>query len=352
MKIMVTGGSGFIGSALCRHLVNDLGHHVLNVDKMTYAATEGSTAMLQGSSLYRFYRLDICDRDALQQLMAAEEIDGIIHLAAESHVDRSIDGPRAFIETNVIGTFSLLQSARTYHDSLPSSRKEKFRFHHVSTDEVFGALPLDGGLFTEATAYAPSSPYSASKAASDHLAMAWHKTYGLPIVLSNCSNNYGPYQFPEKLIPLMILNGLEGKQLPVYGTGANVRDWLHVEDHARALALVFTRGRIGESYNIGGRNERTNLAVVEAIVDLLDQELPLKSGSRRNLISFVGDRPGHDLRYAIDASKIEGELEWRAKFNFETGLRDTITWYMSNQGWWQPLRSERYTGERLGKASR
>ena len=341
MKIMVTGGAGFIGSALCRHLVNDLGHHVVNVDKMTYAATEGSTAMLRESPLYRFHRLDICDRDAIQRLMAAENIDGVIHLAAESHVDRSIDGPGAFVETNVIGTFSLL----------PVSRKEKFRFHHVSTDEVFGELPLDGGLFTEDTAYAPSSPYSASKAASDHLVMAWHKTYSLPVVLSNCSNNYGPYHFPEKLIPLMILNGLEGKPLPVYGQGTNVRDWLHVEDHARALALVFTGGRLGQSYNIGGRNERTNLAVVEAIADLLDQEVPLKSGSRRSLITFVGDRPGHDLRYAIDASKIEGELGWKARYTFETGLRDTISWYMSNQDWWQPLRAARYAGERLGKAS-
>lgn len=351
MKIMVTGGAGFIGSALCRHLVNDLGHYVVNVDKLTYAATEGSTSMLRGRTTYSFHQLDICDRDAMQRVMVEEDIDGVIHLAAESHVDRSIDGPGAFIETNVIGTFSLLQAARSYHDSLPASRKEKFRFHHVSTDEVFGELPLDGGLFTEDTAYAPSSPYSASKAASDHLVMAWHKTYGLPVVLSNCSNNYGPYHFPEKLIPLMILNGLEGKQLPVYGKGANVRDWLHVEDHARALAMVFTRGRLGQSYNIGGRNERTNLAVVEAIADLLDQEVPLKSGSRRTLITFVGDRPGHDLRYAINASKIEGELGWRAKYNFETGLKNTISWYMSNQDWWQPLRSARYAGERLGKTS-
>ena len=349
MKIMVTGGSGFIGSALCRHLVNDLGHGVVNIDKMTYAATEGSTAMLREKPSYRFHKLDICDHGAMQRVMAEEDVDGIIHLAAESHVDRSIDGPGAFIETNVLGTFSLLQAARLHYDSLPAGRKERFRFHHVSTDEVFGELPLEEGLFTETTAYAPSSPYSASKAASDHLVMAWHKTFGLPVVLSNCSNNYGPYHFPEKLIPLMIINGLEGKQLPVYGKGANVRDWLHVEDHARALALVFTRGIPGESYNIGGRNERTNLAVVEAIADLLDELAPLKSGPRRDLIAFVGDRPGHDLRYAIDASKIERELGWKAKFNFETGLKDTIAWYMANADWWQPLRAARYAGERLGK---
>lgn len=348
MKVMVTGGAGFIGSAVCRHLVQDLGYDVVNVDKMTYAATEGSTAMLRGKPSYRFHKLDICDRAAMQRVMEAEAIDGVIHLAAESHVDRSIDGPGAFIDTNVVGTFSLLQAARSYHDSLPPNRRERFRFHHVSTDEVFGELPLDESLFTEKTAYAPSSPYSASKAASDHLVMAWHKTYGLPVVLSNCSNNYGPYHFPEKLIPLMIINGLEGNKLPVYGTGANVRDWLHVEDHARALAMVFTRGRPGESYNIGGRSERTNLAVVEAIADLLDLQAPLKSGSHRSLITFVKDRPGHDLRYAIDSSKIEDELGWKAKYSFEIGLKDTIAWFMSNQEWWQPLRAARYAGERLG----
>lgn len=351
MKVLVTGGAGFIGSALCRHLVNDLGCHVVNVDKMTYAATEGSTAMLQGLSSYHFHRLDICDAVRMQQLMISEDIDGIIHLAAESHVDRSIDVPGSFIETNVLGTFSLLQAARAYHKDLSDDRKKRFRFHHVSTDEVFGELPLDDGVFTETTAYAPSSPYSASKAASDHLVMAWYKTYGLPVVLSNCSNNYGPYQFPEKLIPLMIINGLEGRSLPVYGEGINVRDWLHVEDHARALALVFTTGRVGQSYNIGGRSERSNLMVVETIADLLDREVPSTNGPRRRLISFVGDRPGHDLRYAIDPTKIETELGWRARYDFESGLRSTIAWYLANREWWLPLRIARYAGERLGKSS-
>ena len=348
MKILVTGGCGFIGSAVCRHLVNDLNLSVVNVDKMTYAASEGSTAMLAKSPNYRFYKLDICDRDAVQKVMESEGVDAVMHLAAESHVDRSIDGPGEFIQTNIMGTFALLQAARSYHAALPEPKKSAFRFHHISTDEVFGDLPLDGGLFTETTPYAPSSPYSASKAASDHLVMAWHHTYGLPVVLSNCSNNYGPYHFPEKLIPLMILNGMEGKKLPVYGTGENVRDWLHVEDHARALALVVTRGRVGESYNIGGRNERSNLKVVETICDTLDELMPLNEGGRRQLITYVGDRPGHDLRYAIDATKIETELGWKAKHNFDTGLRATIEWYMNNGDWWQPLRAARYAGQRLG----
>ena len=348
MKIMVTGGCGFIGSAVCRHLVRDLGFDVVNVDKLTYAASEGSTAEVAASPRYRFHKLDICDRDAMLKVMQDEGIDAVMHLAAESHVDRSIDGPGEFIQTNIIGTFSLLQAARSYHDALPEPKKSAFRFHHVSTDEVFGDLPLDGGLFTEETSYKPSSPYSASKAASDHLVMAWHHTYGLPVVLSNCSNNYGPYHFPEKLIPLMIINGLEGKNLPVYGTGENVRDWLHVEDHARALALVITKGRLGQSYNIGGRNERSNLKVVETIADTLDELVPLNTGSRRKLITFVGDRPGHDLRYAIDATKIENELGWRARETFDTGLRKTIQWYMNNGDWWQPLRAMRYSGQRLG----
>jgi dTDP-glucose 4,6-dehydratase len=348
MKVLVTGGCGFIGSAVCRHLVRDLGHAVVNVDKMTYAATEGSTAMLAGSPLYRVHRGDIGQKEAMLALMQAEAVDAVMHLAAESHVDRSIDGPGAFIETNIVGTYALLQAARAYHDGLPAGRREAFRFHHISTDEVFGELPLEGGLFSEETAYAPSSPYSASKAASDHLVRAWHKTFGLPVVMSNCSNNYGPYHFPEKLIPLMILNGLEGKPLPVYGRGENVRDWLYVEDHARALALVLTRGAVGQSYNIGGNAERSNLAVVEAIADTLDGLAPRPQGARRGLIAFVADRPGHDLRYAIDAGKIRRELGWEPRESFETGLAKTIRWYLDHRSWWEPLRQGRYGGQRLG----
>jgi dTDP-glucose 4,6-dehydratase len=350
MRVMVTGGSGFIGSAVCRHLVQDLDYSVVNIDKLTYAASKGSTAMLVGSPRYKFYNLDICDRPAMLGVMERESIDAIMHLAAESHVDRSIDGPGEFVNTNILGTFSLLQAARAYYESLPSERKTCFRFHHVSTDEVYGDLPLSGGLFTETTAYAPSSPYSASKAASDHLVMAWHHTYGLPVMLSNCSNNYGPYHFPEKLIPLMIINGIEAKPLPVYGTGENVRDWLHVEDHARALSLIIRNGRVGQSYNVGGRNERSNLQVVEAIADLLDEFSPLGTGSRRRLITFVGDRPGHDLRYAIDATKIETELGWNAKHTFDSGLRNTVQWYLENSSWWRPLRISQYGGERLGES--
>ncbi len=351
MKIMVTGGCGFIGSAVCRHLIRDLGLSVVNVDKMTYAASEGAVAGIASDKRYSFHKADICDREAMQKIMEQEGVDAVMHLAAESHVDRSIDGPGEFIQTNIMGTFALLQAVRSYHTGLPEPKKSAFRFHHISTDEVFGDLPLDGGLFTEATPYAPSSPYSASKAASDHLVMAWHHTYKLPVVLSNCSNNYGPYHFPEKLVPLMIINGMEGKPLPVYGTGENVRDWLHVEDHARALALVVMKGRVGTSYNIGGRNERSNLQVVETIADTLDELMPMNSGSRRRLITYVGDRPGHDLRYAIDATRIETELGWKARHTFDTGLRSTIEWYLNNGDWWQPLRAARYAGQRLGAAT-
>ena len=283
-------------------------------------------------------------------ILADEQPDAIMHLAAETHVDRSIDGPAAFIETNIVGTFRLLDAALEYWRGLAEERRAKFRFHHISTDEVFGELELDGGVFTEETPYAPSSPYSASKASADHLVRAWRVTYGLPVVLTNCSNNYGPFHFPEKLIPLTILNAIEGKPLPVYGKGANVRDWLYVEDHARALELVLRDGRLGESYNVGGRSERTNLQVVETICDVLDRERPLESGSYRDLIAFVPDRPGHDLRYAIDSSKIERELGWRAEESFESGLEKTVRWFLENEWWWRPIREQKYAGQRLGSA--
>lgn len=350
MKILVTGGAGFIGSAVCRHLIHDTEHEVVNLDKLTYAATLGSVAELEGDARYRFVRGDICDRTFVEGVLAETQPDAIMHLAAESHVDRSIDGPGDFIQTNIVGTYQLLEAARAYWNALKPARQEAFRFHHISTDEVYGQLPLDCGLFTEETPYAPSSPYSASKASSDHLVMAWHHTYHMPVVLSNCSNNYGPYHFPEKLIPLVILNGLEGKELPVYGKGENVRDWLFVEDHARALALVATKGEPGRSYNIGGRNERSNLTVVETICDTLDRLRPLAGGGkRRDLIRFVTDRPGHDLRYAIDATRIETELGWQAQENFESGLEKTVRWYLDNEAWWRPIREKRYSGERLGQ---
>ena len=349
MKILVTGGAGFIGSAVCRHLIRDTDHSVVNLDKLTYAASLASLAEIEDDPRYRFVRGDIADRALVAATLREHAVDAVMHLAAESHVDRSIDGPAAFVQTNVVGTFELLEAVRAYWSGLPEGRRDAFRFHHVSTDEVYGQLALDGGLFTEDTPYAPSSPYSATKAASDHLAMAWHHTYGLPVVLSNCSNNYGPFHFPEKLIPLMILNALEGRPLPVYGRGENVRDWLFVEDHARALALVVTKGEPGRSYNIGGRNERSNLAVVETICDTLDRLAPASGGtSRRDLIRFVADRPGHDLRYAIDASRIEAELGWRAAETFETGLEKTVRWFLANEAWWRPIRDKRYAGERLG----
>jgi dTDP-glucose 4,6-dehydratase len=352
MNFLVTGGAGFIGSAVCRHLIAETGHGVVNLDALTYAASLASLDPIADHPRYRFVKGDIGDAALVASLLAEHAIDVVMHLAAESHVDRSIDGPAAFIQTNVVGTYTLLEAARAYHAALPDDRRARFRFHHVSTDEVFGQLPLDGGLFTEESRYAPSSPYSASKAASDHLVQAWHHTYGLPVVLSNCSNNYGPYHFPEKLIPLAILNGIEERPIPVYGTGRNVRDWLYVDDHARALALVAAQGAPGRSYNVGGRNERSNLAVVEAICDTLDKLSPRPGGgSRRALISFVSDRPGHDLRYAIDATRIETELGWRAQESFETGLEKTVRWFLDNEAWWRPIRQARYDGKRLGTAA-
>ena len=348
--VLVTGGAGFIGSAVVRHLV-DAGRRVINLDKLTYAGNLASLKSVENAPNYRFVQGDIADSELVFSLLRGEKVEGIMHLAAESHVDRSIDGPGAFVETNVVGTFRLLSAAREYWRGLEGASQAAFRFHHISTDEVFGDLPFDGGVFTENTPYAPSSPYSASKAASDHFVRAWHETYGLPVVLSNCSNNYGPYHFPEKLIPLVILNALEGKELPVYSRGENVRDWLYVDDHARALELVLTTGRIGESYNVGGNQERTNLQVVEAICDALDARQPLADGGpRRELIRFVTDRPGHDRRYAIDASKIERELGWKRQETFDSGLSKTIDWYLENRWWWEPIRSAKYAGERLGKA--
>jgi dTDP-glucose 4,6-dehydratase len=348
MKVLVTGGAGFIGSAVCRLLVGELGYSVANIDCLTYAANLGSLDPIVDRSRYSFHNVNICDREAVAAVLRREQPDAILHLAAESHVDRSITGPAAFIETNVVGTYQLLEAARAYWAALPGERQAKFRFVHVSTDEVFGALGPTGA-FVETTPYDPSSPYSASKAASDHLAMAWHRTYGLPVVLTNCSNNYGPYHFPEKLIPLMITNALMGRELPVYGAGQNVRDWLYVEDHARALALACTAGVPGESYVVGGRQERSNLAVVHAICDLLDKLRPRADGqSHRAAIAFVTDRPGHDFRYAIDPGKIERELGWRARETFDTGLERTVRWYLDNESWWLPLRLDRYKGERLG----
>ena len=350
-RILVTGGAGFIGSAVVRRLVAG-GHRVINLDKLTYSGNLNSLRDVADAPNYRFVHADIADHEIVAALLAEEQVDAIMHLAAESHVDRSIDAPAIFVETNVVGTVKLLNAALGYWRTLRESKRSTFRFHHISTDEVFGDLPFDGGLFSEATPYAPSSPYSASKAAADHFVRAWHETYGLPVVLSNCSNNYGPYHFPEKLIPLVILNALEGKPLPVYGKGENVRDWLHVDDHAEALELVVTRGAVGESYNVGGRAERTNLQVVEAICDLLDQRRPLANGQpRRSLITYVADRPGHDRRYAIDASKIEREFGWRATRSFEDGLAKTIDWYLANDWWWRPIRDGNYSGARLGQAA-
>lgn len=347
--VLVTGGAGFIGSAVCRHLVGTGNYRVVNLDKLTYAGNLTSLRDLEGHPNYVFRHADICDTDKVRQILADEQVDLVMHLAAESHVDRSIDGPMAFVTTNVVGTASLLSATLDHWRSLGEEARKRFRFHHVSTDEVFGDLPFDSGVFTEESPYKPSSPYSASKAASDHFVRAWHETYGLPVVLSNCSNNYGPYHFPEKLIPLVIANALDEQPLPVYGKGANIRDWLFVEDHAKALEAVMTRGRIGESYNIGGRAERTNLDVVEAICALLDARRPRAGGrSHLDLITYVTDRPGHDRRYAIDPTKSEQELGWTPLETFETGLARTIDWYLANGWWWRPIREQRFDGTRQG----
>ena len=345
MRILVTGGAGFIGSAVARIAIAD-GHDVMVVDKLTYAGNLSTLKTVASNPHFEFLQADICDDDAIAGAMATFEPDAVMHLAAESHVDRSITGAGVFVETNIVGTFKLLQAARGYWERLPADRKALFRFLHISTDEVYGSLG-ESGLFREDTPYDPRSPYSASKAASDHLASAWHHTYGLPVLISNCSNNYGPYHLPEKLIPLMILNGLEGKELPVYGDGGNIRDWLYVDDHARALLTIVAKGKVGETYNVGGRNERTNLDVVHRICDLLDKHAPADA-ARRGLVKFVKDRPGHDQRYAIDATKLETELGWRAQENFETGIERTIRWYLDNDWWWAPLRAEGHGVARLG----
>jgi dTDP-glucose 4,6-dehydratase len=346
MRIIVTGGAGFIGSAVCRHLITKTDAHVVNLDKLTYAGNLESLRSVSGSSRYRFTKVDICDEARVRNVFDEVSPDAVLHLAAESHVDRSITGSRSFIDTNIVGTYTMLEAARRFWSTLSGAAKDKFRFLHVSTDEVYGSLGAEG-LFQESTAYDPSSPYAASKAASDHLAVAWHRTYGLPVVVSNCSNNYGPFHFPEKLIPLMILNALEGKPLPVYGDGSNVRDWLYVEDHAKALYLILQRGVPGETYNVGGRNERTNLQVVQDICTALDELRP-GGGSHRRYITYVTDRPGHDHRYAIDASKLERELGWRAEETFASGLSKTVQWYLDNDWWWSPLREKVYAGERIG----
>ena len=344
-RILVTGGTGFIGSAVVRQLVTETAATVVNLDKLTYAANPASLADLADNPRYVFERADICDGAALARIFTEHRPDGVMHLAAESHVDRSIDGPGAFMDTNIIGTYRLLEAARGHWLKLEGAERDRFRFLHISTDEVFGSLGPEG-FFTETTPQ-PQSPYSASKASSDHLVRAWHDTYGLPVLLTNCSNNYGPRQFPEKLVPLMILKGLSGQPLPVYGKGENIRDWLYVEDHARALRLVLKRGKVGESYNVGGRCERTNLSVVYTLCALLDELNPAGAPHNR-LITYVADRPGHDLRYAIDAGKIDRELGWRPEETFETGLRKTVEWYLANRPWWRAIADGSYHGQRLG----
>ncbi|MGL5109306.1 MAG: dTDP-glucose 4,6-dehydratase [Vibrio ordalii] len=351
MKILVTGGAGFIGSAVVRHIIQNTQDSVVNVDKLTYAGNLESLQGIDSSDRYAFEPVDICNRSELDRVFSVHQPDAIMHLAAESHVDRSIDGPAAFIETNIVGTYTLLEAARSYWNTLESNKKSAFRFHHISTDEVYGDLEGTDDLFTEETPYSPSSPYSASKASSDHLVRAWLRTYGLPTIVTNCSNNYGPFHFPEKLIPLMILNALDGKALPVYGDGMQIRDWLFVEDHARALYKVVTEGKVGETYNIGGHNEKANIEVVKTICTLLEELVPVKpQGVTQylDLITYVKDRPGHDVRYAIDAAKIERELGWKPQETFESGIRKTVEWYLNNKTWWSRVLDGSYSMERLG----
>lgn len=354
MNILVTGGAGFIGSAVVRHLINNTGFNVLNLDALTYAGNPSSLNTISDSDRYSFSHVDLRDADAVKKVIFDYQPDLIMHLAAESHVDRSIEGPSDFITTNIIGTFNLLDAARNYWTGLDDANKTKFRFHHISTDEVYGDLGMGDALFTEETAYDPSSPYSASKASSDHLVRAWHRTYGLPVVVTNCSNNYGPYHFPEKLIPHVILNAIHGEALPIYGDGMQIRDWLYVDDHARALVKVATEGVIGETYNIGGFNERSNISVVKAICSILEELRPEKPEGINNyvdLITYVKDRPGHDVRYAIDASKIERELGWHPEETFESGIKKTVQWYLENESWWKDVLSGNYRLERLGVKS-
>lgn len=345
---MVTGGAGFIGSAVVRYAVATLGWNVLNIDKLTYAGNLDSLKDVTGRENYAFLKADICNANAMRKSFDEFRPDRVLHIAAESHVDRSVNGPAEFIRTNLLGTYQLLDEALFYWNTLSGKKKSKFRFHHISTDEVYGSLG-NTGLFTEETPYNPQNPYSASKAGSDHLVKAWFHTYGLPIVITNCSNNYGPYQFPEKLIPLTILNALERKPLPIYGKGDNIRDWLYVEDHAKAIILAASCGRPGETYNIGGRNERQNIEVVQTICSILDEQRPHRDGSYRELMTFISDRPGHDKRYAIDAAKMETELGWKAEETFEAGIRKTIMWYLENEWWWKPIREKKYRGEQLGR---
>ncbi|WP_286236065.1 dTDP-glucose 4,6-dehydratase [Vibrio fluvialis] len=352
MKILVTGGAGFIGSAVIRHILSNTQDSVVNVDALTYAGNLESLPNAQGNERYTFEHVDICNLEQLHRVFSQHKPDAVMHLAAESHVDRSIDGPAAFIQTNVVGTYNMLEAARAYWNTLDEVAKESFRFHHISTDEVYGDLEGTDDLFTETTSYEPSSPYSASKASSDHLVRAWLRTYSLPTIVTNCSNNYGPYHFPEKLIPLMILNAISGKALPVYGDGMQIRDWLFVEDHARALYKVVTEGEVGETYNIGGHNEKANIEVVKTICSLLEELVPNKPEgveSYQDLITYVTDRPGHDVRYAIDASKMERELGWMPDETFESGIRKTVEWYLNNKQWWSRVLDGSYAGERLGK---